>query len=110
LNGTGNSSVFNASCFGYPGDEVPGDAPRYIATLRTDGIRNADVSFSKEFAIRESMKLQVRAEFFNFTNTVRFAPPNTSVSTDPTNPGSFGTVTSSANSPRHTQFGVRFEF
>jgi Carboxypeptidase regulatory-like domain len=110
LNGTSNSSVFNASCFGYPGDEVPGDAPRYIATLRTDGIRNADVSFSKEFAIRESMKLQVRAEFFNFTNTVRFAPPNTSVSTDPTNPGSFGTVTSSANSPRHTQFGVRFEF
>jgi hypothetical protein len=110
LNGTGNPSVFNASCFGYPGDEVPGDAPRYIATLRTDGIRNADVSFSKEFAIRESMKLQVRAEFFNFTNTVRFAPPNTSVSTDPTNPGSFGTVTSSANSPRHTQFGVRFEF
>jgi Carboxypeptidase regulatory-like domain/TonB dependent receptor len=110
LNGTGNGSVFNAACFGYPGDEVPGDAPRYISTLRTDGIRNADVSFSKEFAIREGMKLQVRGEFFNFTNTVRFAPPNTAVSTDPTNPGSFGTVTSSANTPRHTQFGLRFEF
>jgi len=110
LNGAGNPSVFNISCFGYPGDETPGNAPRYIATVRTDGIRNADVSFSKEFAIRESMKLQVRAEFFNFTNTARFASPNTSVSTDPTNPGSFGTVTSTANSPRHTQFGVRFEF
>jgi hypothetical protein len=110
LNGTGNPSVFNASCFGYPGDEVPGNAPRYISTLRTDGIRNADVSFSKEFAIHEAMKLQVRAEFFNFTNTVRFAPANTAVSTDPTNPGSFGTVTSTANTPRHTQFGLRFEF
>ena len=102
--------MFNISCFGYPGDEVPGNAPRYIATLRTDGIHNADVSFSKEFAIHESMKLQVRAEFFNFTNTVRFASPNTSVPTDPANPGSFGTVTSTANFPRHTQFGLRFEF
>jgi hypothetical protein len=110
LSGLGNASVFSPNCFGYPGDEVPGNAPRYISTLRTDGIRNADLSFSKEFAIREGMKLQVRGEFFNFTNTPRFATPNTVVSTDPTNPGSFGTVTSTANTPRHMQFGVRFEF
>ena len=56
------------------------------------------------------MKLQVRGEMFNFTNTVRFAAPNTAVSTDPSDTGSFGTVTSTANSPRHIQFGVRFEF
>jgi hypothetical protein len=107
---SGNGLVFNLSCFGYPGDEVPGDAPRYIATLRTDGIRNADVSFSKEFAIRESIKLQIRAEFCNFTNTVRFAAPNTEVPTDPSNPLSFGTVTSDLNTPRHAQFDLRFEF
>jgi hypothetical protein len=87
---------------------LSGDAPRYVATLRTDGIRNADVSFSKEFAIRESMKLQIRGEFFNFTNTVRFAAPNTAVPTDPSNPGSFGTTASDRNIPR--QFGLRFEF
>ena len=39
----------------FPGDEAPGNAPRYISTLRTDGIHNSDVSFSKEFAIREGM-------------------------------------------------------
>lgn len=105
LNGAGNSSVFNSSCFGFPGDEMPGNAPRYIATVRGDGIHNTDLSLSKEFTIREGMKLQIRGEFFNFTNTVRFAFPNTSVGSS-----SFGTVTSSANTPRHTQIGVRFEF
>jgi hypothetical protein len=98
-------SVFNNSCFRFPGDEVPGNASRYIPTLRTDGIHNLDLSFTKEFQIKEHMSLQVRGEFFNFTNTPRFAAANTSVDS-----GSFGTVTSTANSPRHTQFGVRFQF
>jgi hypothetical protein len=63
------------------------------------------LSFSKEFRIREGMKLQLRGEFFNFTNTPRFAPPNTFVGDS-----TFGTVTSTLGSPRHTQIGVRFEF
>ena len=105
LSGTGNPSVFNNSCFQFPGDETPGDASRYIPTLRTDGVHNMDLSFTKEFTIREGMTLQLRGEFFNFTNTPRFAAPNTSVDSD-----GFGTVTSTANTPRHTQFGVRFQF
>jgi hypothetical protein len=51
------------------------------------------------------MKLQVRGEFFNFSNTPRFAAPNTSVGDS-----QFGMVTSTLGSPRHTQIGVRFEF
>ena len=105
LSGVGNASVFNNSCFAFPGDEIPGNASRYIPTLRTDGLHNMDLSFTKEFHIKERMSVQVRGEFFNFTNTPRFAAPNTSVDS-----GSFGTVTSTANSPRHTQFGVRFQF
>jgi hypothetical protein len=105
LSQTGNSSVFNNACFAYPGDEIPGNATRYIGTLRTDGIHNLDLSFTKEFKIKESMALQVRGEFFNFTNTPRFLAPNTSVDS-----GSFGQVTGTANFPRHTQFGVRFQF
>lgn len=101
----GTASVFNAACFGFPGDEMPGDAPRYISTLRSDGIRNIDLSFNKEFTVHEGMTLQIRGEFFNFTNTVRFAVPNTSVDSS-----GFGTVTASANTPRHTQIGVRFQF
>jgi Carboxypeptidase regulatory-like domain/TonB dependent receptor len=100
-----NQSVFNASCFKYPGDETPGDASRYIPTLRTDGVHSMDLAFMKEFTIREGMTLQLRGEFFNFTNTPRFAAANTSVDSS-----GFGTVTSTANTPRHTQFGLRFQF
>jgi hypothetical protein len=99
------ASVFNTNCFAPPGDQVPGNAPRYFSNLRSDGIHNADLSFSKEFAIREGTKLQVRGEFFNFTNTPRFNVPGTGFG------GSlFGLVTSTLGTPRHTQIGVRFEF
>lgn len=97
--------ILNASCFADPGDQVPGNAPRYFSNLRSNGIHNADLSFSKEFAIREGMKLQLRGEFFNFTNTPRFAAPDTFFGDS-----TFGMVTSTLGSPRHTQIGVRFEF
>jgi len=97
--------ILNESCFGDPGDQVPGNAPRYFSNLRSNGIHNSDLSFSKEFTIREGMKLQLRGEFFNFTNTPRFASPNTAVGDS-----QFGQVTSTLGSPRHTQIGVRFEF
>jgi hypothetical protein len=100
-----SASVFNANCFADPGDQIAGNVPRYFSSLRGDGIHNADLSFSKEFAIREGMRLQIRGEFFNFTNTPRFNFPNTSFGDS-----AFGQVTSTLNTPRHTQIGVRFEF
>jgi hypothetical protein len=100
-----DASVFNASCFADPGDQIAGNAPRYFSNLRSDGIHNADLSFSKEFVIREGMKLQVRGEFFNFTNTPRFAVPDSAFGSS-----QFGQVTSTLGSPRRTQIGVRFEF
>lgn len=100
-----DTSVFNSSCFGDPGDQIAGNAPRYFSNLRSDGIHNVDLSVSKEFTIREGMKLQVRGEFFNFTNTPRFALPNTAFGDS-----QFGQVTSTLGSPRRTQIGARFEF
>ena len=105
LSGNGNPSVFNAACFADPGDQVAGNAPRYFSNLRSDGIHNVDLSFSKEFAIREGMSLQVRGEFFNFTNTPRFNVPDTLFGDS-----QFGQVTSTLGTPRHMQIGVRFEF
>jgi len=66
-----------------------------------------DLSFTKEFPIREKMRLQIRGEFFNFTNTPRFAFPDVGVGS-----ATFGQVTSTApgSTPRRTQFGLRFEF
>jgi hypothetical protein len=105
LSGNGNPSVINPACFADPGDQVAGNAPRYFSNLRSNGVHNTDLSFSKEFVVHEGMKLQIRGEFFNFTNTPRFAAPNTSFGGN-----SFGMVTSTLGAPRHTQIGVRFEF
>jgi hypothetical protein len=42
----------------------------------TPGQRNLDFSAYKNFQVRESVRLQVRGEFFNFTNTPYFGAPN----------------------------------
>jgi hypothetical protein len=101
------ASVFNNDCFQAPDQQVPGNAPRFFSQLRTDGIHNADLSFLKQFNIREHMSLQIRGEFFNFTNTPRFGYPDLAVGDD-----TFGQVTATAagSTPRRTQIGVRFQF
>lgn len=102
-------SYFNANCFADPGDQVPGNAPRYFPGLRTDGIHNFDMNLFKEFVPKEGMRLEVRAEFFNFFNHPRFASPNNAFEPGNTE---FGIVNSTAPGylPRRIQFGLRFEF
>jgi hypothetical protein len=101
----GKGSYFVAGAYSNPGDQIAGNASRFDDRVRGDGIRNVDFSVFKNFQIRESMKLQLRTEFFNFTNTPRFGDPNGSVGD-----GNFGNITSQVNSPRQVQFGARFLF
>lgn len=96
----------NENCFGDPGDNILGNAPRHFSNVRSDGIKNLDLSLSKEFSIREDMKLQIRAEMFNTTNTPRFAIPNTAWSLGE----GFGKVESTTGNFRKMQFGARFQF
>jgi Carboxypeptidase regulatory-like domain len=99
--------IFNVNCFGDPGDQIPGNAPRYFPQLRVNGIHNVDLNVYKGFEIKENMKLEVRAEIFNAANHPRFAAPDTGFEDS-----SFGTISADANGylPRYFQFGVRFEF
>ena len=103
-------SFFNANCFADPGDEIPGDAPRYFSNLRNDGIHNFDSNLYKEFAPREGMIIQLRAEVFNTMNTPRFAQPDTGCCADSNS--QFGIISSTGPgfTPRRIQWGVRFEF
>jgi Carboxypeptidase regulatory-like domain len=100
-------SFFNPNCFADPGDQNPGNAPRYFSGLRVNGIHNMDLNLYKAFVPREGMKLDVRAEIFNLTNHPRFGQPNSGVG-DP----AFGTINATAfgSLPRYFQFGLRFEF
>ena len=51
--------------------------------LRSDGINNIDFGILKNTRIGENQRLQIRADFFNFTNSRDFGIPNSTVtSTD----------------------------
>jgi hypothetical protein len=95
-----NTTAFEAPAIGTFGNLRPDpfNAQRYW---------NLDFSIFRGFPIvGERRKLEFRAEAFNLFNTVIFGTPNSDVSTA----GSFGKVTSTANSQRILQFGLRFMF
>jgi hypothetical protein len=65
---------------------------------------NFDISAFKNFAIKEGMQLQFRAEAFNGLNNVQFNPPDQNVVSP-----NFGTL-QSAQRPRVMQLALRFTF
>lgn len=54
-----------------------GDVGRNV--LRSDGINNIDFGILKNTRIGENQRLQLRADFFNFTNSRDFGIPNSTV-------------------------------
>ena len=79
--------------------------PIFLAGLRGDGRANWDFSAIKNFALREKVALQFRAECYNSFNHSNFNGPNT----DPTS-SAFGTVTGTASDPRNWQFSLKVKF
>jgi len=61
---------FDTSCFQVTAPGTFGNGGRNVVEI--PGLNNWDVSFSKQAAIRESVRLQFRAEFFNFFNHAQF--------------------------------------
>ncbi len=108
LNGaTSGFAVLDTGCFAAPGDQQPGNTPRYLEGLNSQGIANIDIGLRKQFLIRESKKIQVRMEAFNAANRTRFNRADFLFGG-----GSFGQVTGPANGsrPRQLQIVARFEF
>jgi hypothetical protein len=102
-----NASYYNSNCFSSttPLDQVPGNAPRFSANARGQGIKNIDMGFFKDFTVHEGMKLELRAEFFNLANYTRFRTPDSLLGDT-----NFGRVTRTTGHPRNGQIAVRFEF
>lgn len=63
--------------------------------LRAPGTKNLDLSLFRELAVREHIRLQIRAEAFNLTNTPHFAAPNGSITST-----AFGTITATVSNQR----------
>lgn len=94
---------FDTSAFVMPELYTFGNSGRNI--LRGDGLSQWDCSLLKNFAIREGMRLQFRAEFFNLPNHADFSTPNSNLSSS-----IFGQVTSTRTAPRIGQFALKLIF
>ena len=88
-----------------------------LNSLRGPGVVNLDLGLFREFSATERLKIQFRAEAFNFTNTPHFNNPGTNVSNLRTNlDGSvanlqgFSEITSAQDDERQFRFGLRISF
>ena len=111
---TGNVNRWgNPAAFSLP-------APGTLGNLQRDflwgpGIVNFDYSVIKETAIKEQIRLQFRAEFFNLFNHPNYALPNASAFVQTVNGGgapnpSFGKILGTTTSARQIQFALKLLF
>jgi len=85
-----------------------GNSTRYNPKVRTFPNLNENVSVARAFPIRESIRLEFRAEAFNLFNRVRFGTGSVSIQDQ-----NFGKLTSSAdqlNTPRQLQLALKLYF
>jgi hypothetical protein len=105
-----NLKAFKVQAKGTPGTESNNQ-------IQGPPSRSLDLSIFKNFAIGESMRLQFRAEAYNFTNTANFAEPivefvAVDANGNPTNAGNFGKIVSTriGSAPRQIQFALKLLF
>jgi len=73
-------------------------------SMRGPGRWNADVSFGKNFTMKERYRLQVRADLFNSLNHTNYGNPDTNIES-----ANFGRINSTAGA-REVQLNARFVF
>jgi hypothetical protein len=102
ISGGGNLGTPNNSTFD-PNNPF-GNTPRNF--LYGPGQKNLDFSVVKFIPIRETVRGELRAEFFNVFNWTNFANPNSNIAV----PATFGRVTATSSGPRVIQFAVKLSF
>jgi outer membrane receptor protein involved in Fe transport len=94
---------FNTSAFQVAPEFTLGDSPRF--PLHGPGLNNWDMALQRNFAIRESVKLQFRGEFYNAWNHAQFSNPNGNVTSS-----SFGAIGGTSEAGRVTELVLRLFF
>ena len=84
--------------------------PRHFSNLRGDGIRNVDMSLSKEFNVktflaREDTRIEVRAEAYNAWNHTNLAKPDNSIDSS-----TAGVITDVQYPMRRLQLGLHVQW
>lgn len=96
------NGFFNKDPYTQPAPFTIGTMGPRLPDIRSDGVRNFDLSLFKDLRPIERVRIQLRGEFVNAFNTPRFGSPNTSVTSS-----AFGVINSQANAPRQIQFGLK---
>ncbi len=89
-------------------DDSFGDATRFNPKVRQFPNLNENIALARVFPIKESVRMEFRAEAFNVFNRVRFGPGDLNLQDQ-----NFGRLTSSAdllNSPRQLQLALKLYF
>lgn len=94
---------FNTSAFQIEPQYTVGDIPPFSVYGPPE--RHLDYSLFKNFPIKESIRMQFRAEFYNITNTPTFANPGGTVGTS-----AFGVVSGIIGTPRQVQLALKVLF
>ena len=94
---------FNPAAFAVPAAFTFGDVGRN--SVYGPSLQTLDVALSREFAVTERARLQVRGEFFNALNHTNLGIPNRFVNTP-----QFGTITEAATPGREIQLSARVSF
>jgi hypothetical protein len=105
---------YNPACFSLPPVGIIGNLGRYA--LYGPGSVTQDFSVMKDTKITEKVNLQFRAEFFNIFNHPNFSLPTFTNFVSGATPGtgainpSAGIITTTVNSSRQIQFGLKMIF
>ena len=93
--------MYTAAFPAQPNDQF-GNVTRFNPKLRSWPLFNENVSLAKSFYFTERKRLDVRAEAFNLFNRTRFGNPNVNL-----NAGTFGVISSQANTLRQMQVALK---
>lgn len=101
---------FNLSAFTAP-PKIGGGTGfgnRGVGILRGPSQRTLDLSIQRTFPLEETIGLDFRAEFFNFTTPPQFGQPFHDFAAAPDPP--FGVISSTVGNPRIIQFVLKLHF
>jgi hypothetical protein len=94
---------FNTAAFALPALGTVGTSG--IDILRGPAMSNLDLALFRNFSVKERLKFQFRAEFFNALNHTVLGNPNTTLTN-----ATFGKILSTQTAPRIGELGLKFSF
>jgi hypothetical protein len=94
----------NAADFASPASGTFGNSG--VGILRGPNYGQLDMTIGKKFRVTESQYLDLRAEFFNFTNHPNFTLPVRNLG----DPANFGRITNTINESRRVELVVKYFF